>query len=60
MGLVVILFGGNSCKKDDPCCTWSYAGDTYTYCRDGNEWKDYADTWDEFVTYAEAFGANCD
>lgn len=59
-GIVAVILGNNACKKDNECCTYSYLGSTTTVCEDDAFWRQYYDTWSEFVVYAESYGAVCD
>ena len=60
LGVLALFFGNSSCKKDNDCCTYTYLGSTTTICEDDAYWKQYYDTWSEFVDYAESYGAVCD
>jgi hypothetical protein len=63
LGLAAILFGLSSCKKDSgngDCVTCTYDGDKDTICKSDSDWQDYAESWDDFVTYMKAVDAISD
>jgi cyclic lactone autoinducer peptide len=60
VGVFAILTGNSACKKDNECCTYTYQGATTSVCEDDAYWRQYYDTWSEFVDYAESYGAVCD
>lgn len=60
LGVVALLIGLSSCKKDkdESCitCTFTYDdGDTDTekICESDDDWEEYADSWEDFVTYVK-------
>ena len=60
LGIFAILFGNNGCKKDDECCTLTYAGQSETWCEDDDDWQTYYASWEVFKDYIESYGGNCD
>lgn len=60
LGVLAIVFGNSSCKKDKECCTWTYAGQTASWCEDDNDWQSYYADWNDFKDYIESYGGNCD
>jgi len=65
LSAIFVVFGFSSCSKTetDPCieCTYTSTGvptEVTKYCKSReNDWKGYANTWEEFVTYIKAVDA---
>jgi hypothetical protein len=60
LGVFALMFNSSSCKKDEECCTWNYAGDEYEYCEDDDDWQAYYDSWEEVKALATLTGGDCD
>ena len=61
LGIFAVLFSQSACSDKEKCCVFSYAGSTTRVCEDDeDEWRQYADSWEEYVTYFESYGGECD
>jgi hypothetical protein len=63
LGVVAILAGLSSCKKDkdnSDCITCTYDGGKDTVCKSDGDWEEYADTWEDYVTFVKGIDAISD